>query len=116
MLMLCLLCAVLLFRISRISVVRRIGADLSRFFSFEPPASVRQTALKMPTNDKCRNSVYPRSEVNRFNVPDKFLKWETDFPGYTPKAYTSESIKGQPWADPEYVRLYIFIILLLCFG
>lgn len=106
-----------LFRISRISVVRRIGADLSRFFSSEPPASVGRTTLKMLTNEKCRNSVYPRTKLNRFNVPDLFLKWETDFPDYTPISYTSDSIKGQPWADPEYVRHCIFfIILLLCFG
>lgn len=87
--------------INRISVVRRIGADLSRFFSSEPPASVGRTTLKMLTNEKCRNSVYPRTKLNRFNVPDLFLKWETDFPDYTPISYTSDSIKGQPWADPE---------------
>lgn len=80
-----------------------MGSFLSKIFSFWSSADDRQPSSKILTNEKCRNCRYPKSEVQRTNVPNEYLKWETDFPNYDPISYTSDSIKGQPWADPEYV-------------
>lgn len=78
-----------------------MGSFLSKIFSFWSSADNKQPSSKILTNEKCRNCRYPKSEVQRSDVPDKYLKWETDFPNYDPISYTSDSIKGQPWADPE---------------
>uniref|UniRef100_A0A1I8NHG4 Nudix hydrolase domain-containing protein n=1 Tax=Musca domestica TaxID=7370 RepID=A0A1I8NHG4_MUSDO len=48
----------------------------------------------------CRNNVYPRSEVKRFPVPDKYVPWNVPFE-YDPPTYTSAHIAGQVWADPD---------------
>lgn len=47
----------------------------------------------------CRNAVYPQSNVNRFPVPDQFIKWCETFAGYEPVYYESASINGKPYAD-----------------
>ncbi|XP_046966210.1 ADP-ribose pyrophosphatase, mitochondrial [Vanessa cardui] len=57
--------------------------------------------LAMPLHFKCRSPLYPRSTVQRFPVPDDKVAWNTEFIEYKPPTYTSPSIQGQPWADPE---------------
>ncbi|EDV96788.1 GH16459 [Drosophila grimshawi] len=47
----------------------------------------------------CRNSVYPRSNVTRYPVPDKFVFWTVNYEGYSPPCYTAGHIGGQSWAD-----------------
>jgi ADP-ribose pyrophosphatase len=48
----------------------------------------------------CRNKVYPRSDVNRFKVPDEFVNWSTNYQDYNPAFFESNILKGKPWADP----------------
>lgn len=55
----------------------------------------------MPIHFKCRSRLYPRSSVERFPVPDDKVSWSTEFKEYKPPTYTSPSIQGQVWADPE---------------
>ncbi|KAL1243106.1 ADP-ribose pyrophosphatase [Trichinella spiralis] len=50
---------------------------------------------------KCRNSVYPRSNIQRFHVPDDHVKWSVFFDDYRPVEYTAASVAHAPWADPE---------------
>ncbi|XP_001603303.2 ADP-ribose pyrophosphatase, mitochondrial isoform X1 [Nasonia vitripennis] len=50
---------------------------------------------------KCRNSVYPLSNVQRFSVPDDKVSWDVSFPQYSPVIYTSKVLQGKPWADPD---------------
>lgn len=47
----------------------------------------------------CRNNIYPKSSVDRFNVPDEFVYWTVAFLGYLPPTYTAPHIKNQIWAD-----------------
>ncbi|ALC44687.1 CG4098 [Drosophila busckii] len=47
----------------------------------------------------CRNSVYPRSNVQRFPVPDEFVFWAENYAEYAPPFYTAPHIGGQSWAD-----------------
>ncbi|CAK1551135.1 unnamed protein product [Leptosia nina] len=55
----------------------------------------------MLTHFKCRFGVYPRSNVERYFVPDDKVSWDVEYKDYTPQNYTSPAIKGKPWADPE---------------
>ena len=48
----------------------------------------------------CRNSVYPRTNIERFKVPDDLVSFSTHFPEYNPTYYDSEIINGKDWADP----------------
>lgn len=48
----------------------------------------------------CRNTIYPRSNVKRFNVPDHLVDWTEAYAEYVPVFYESSSISGAPWADP----------------
>lgn len=57
-------------------------------------------------NIKCRNSLYARSSVNRFPVPDEFVAWSVEFAEYKPEFYESEVLKGKPWADPNITGEY----------
>ncbi|KAE9548600.1 hypothetical protein FO519_008185 [Halicephalobus sp. NKZ332] len=52
---------------------------------------------------KCRDIKIPylRSNVFRTPVPEDKVPWTVDWPEYKPAEYTSESLKGKPWADPE---------------
>lgn len=52
----------------------------------------------------CRNTVYPGAKIERFNVPDDFVFWTTDFPDYKPIFYESNAIKRKIWADPDIGR------------
>ncbi|XP_035691921.1 ADP-ribose pyrophosphatase, mitochondrial-like [Branchiostoma floridae] len=50
---------------------------------------------------KTRASPYPRSERKRQMFTDDLVKWDVDFPEYTPEEYTAPSVaKGPVWADP----------------
>ncbi|XP_050350488.1 ADP-ribose pyrophosphatase, mitochondrial isoform X2 [Nymphalis io] len=60
-----------------------------------------RNVLAMPLHFKCRSSLYPRSTVQRFPVPDDKVSWNAEFIEYKPPNYTSPSIHGQKWADPE---------------
>ncbi|KRX83187.1 ADP-ribose pyrophosphatase, mitochondrial [Trichinella sp. T6] len=50
---------------------------------------------------KCRNSVYARSNIQRFHVPDDHVKWSVCFDDYRPVEYTAATVAHAPWADPE---------------
>lgn len=50
---------------------------------------------------KCRNSVYPSSNISRFTVPDDKVLWEVHFAEYSPVEYSSKGLKGKPWSDPS---------------
>lgn len=47
----------------------------------------------------CRNSLYQKSGVRRFTVPDKFVKWSVPFPGYKPVYYENPKLKNNQGAD-----------------
>lgn len=52
---------------------------------------------------KCRNRVYQdfKVKINRHEVPDDKVSWDVAWPEYNPPLYTSESIIGKEWADPD---------------
>ncbi|XP_043261643.1 ADP-ribose pyrophosphatase, mitochondrial [Colletes gigas] len=50
---------------------------------------------------KCRQGIYPSSNVKRFEVPEDKVPWNVDYPEYEPVKYTASVLKGKPWADPE---------------
>lgn len=50
---------------------------------------------------KCRQGVYPSSSVQRFEVPENKVSWDTEYSEYEPVKYTAPDLKGKPWADPE---------------
>lgn len=52
-------------------------------------------------HQKCRQSLYPSSNINRFAVPEEKIPWSVDYPDYKPVAYSAAALKGKPWADPE---------------
>lgn len=48
----------------------------------------------------CRNTIYPRSNVKRFTVPDLLVNWSEKYADYLPVFYESPNIIGASWADP----------------
>jgi len=52
-------------------------------------------------HQKCRQGLYPSSNVLRFAVPEEKVPWTIDYPDYKPVAYTATVLKDKPWADPE---------------
>ncbi|CAF4934259.1 unnamed protein product [Pieris macdunnoughi] len=58
----------------------------------------------MLTHFKCRAGFYPRSNIERDDVPDNKVSWDTEFKKYNPPTYTSPTIKGKPWADPDIAK------------
>ncbi|CAB3261535.1 unnamed protein product [Arctia plantaginis] len=64
---------------------------------------VRPTILTMlvSIHYKCRGGLYPRSNIERFTVPDEKVSWSTEFIEYKPVNYTSPHINGKPYADPD---------------
>lgn len=52
---------------------------------------------------KCRNNIYPRTDgkIVRFPVPDDKIDWNSSYSMYNPTMFTSMSIIGQSWADPD---------------
>lgn len=49
----------------------------------------------------CRNAIYPRSNVKRFNVPKHLVNWNETYAEYLPTFYESPHIHGASWADPD---------------
>ncbi|XP_068633753.1 ADP-ribose pyrophosphatase, mitochondrial [Battus philenor] len=52
---------------------------------------------------KARCGIYPRSTIQRFPVPDEKVSWAVEYKEYNPVNYTSTSVHGKPWADPDIV-------------
>lgn len=57
---------------------------------------------------KCRNNVYPHSQIKRCNVSDEQVPWDFDFKDYNPPEYNSPSLVDKPWADPD-ISMYTSI-------
>ena len=68
------------------------------------------TTMCPAANMKCRNTMYPRSQVERFSVPDDKVDWSVDWPEYRPPTFTSPYAIGKPWADPEH-RYWSMIVI-----
>lgn len=49
----------------------------------------------------CRNSLYPRSNVQRFPVPDEYVSWSVEYKNYLPIFYESQCLTGKEWADSD---------------
>ncbi|KAL0117326.1 hypothetical protein PUN28_010288 [Cardiocondyla obscurior] len=52
-------------------------------------------------HQKCRQGLYPSSNIMRFAVLEEKVPWTVDYPEYKPVAYTAPVVKGKPWADLE---------------
>lgn len=52
-------------------------------------------------HNKCRNSVYPSSDIKRFVVPDDKITWNIEFPNYSPIEYNSKVLQGKLWSDSD---------------
>ncbi|XP_053977834.1 ADP-ribose pyrophosphatase, mitochondrial [Hylaeus volcanicus] len=61
---------------------------------------MRTTFVRM-MHYKCRQGIYPFSNVKRFEVPEDKVPWNVEYPEYEPVKYTAPVLKGKPWADPE---------------
>lgn len=48
---------------------------------------------------KCINSVYPKSEVQRYTIPAGKVQWDEDYSEYDPIFYESPALIGKLWAD-----------------
>lgn len=62
---------------------------------------IRSSVTMITVHFKCRGGLYPRSNVERFPVPDDKVSWSSEYKGYLPNNHTSSSIHGKPWADPN---------------
>lgn len=51
-------------------------------------------------HQKCRQGIYPLSNIKRFDVPEDKVPWSTEFSNYDPVSYTAPGIQNKPWADP----------------
>lgn len=60
-----------------------------------------RTAYARMIHQKCRQGVYPSSNVKRFEVPEIKVPWTVEYPEYEPVKYTAPALKGKSWADPE---------------
>ncbi|KOB71626.1 ADP-ribose pyrophosphatase, mitochondrial [Operophtera brumata] len=49
---------------------------------------------------KCRGGLYPRSNVERFPVPDEKVGWSVEYENYKPVYHSASSLHSRPW-DPE---------------
>ncbi|XP_023946245.1 ADP-ribose pyrophosphatase, mitochondrial isoform X2 [Bicyclus anynana] len=65
------------------------------------PLMIRPAFSTMSIHFKCRSRLYPRSNVERFPVPDEKVPWFVEYKDYKPSTYNSPSIEGKPWADNE---------------
>ncbi|XP_055619901.1 ADP-ribose pyrophosphatase, mitochondrial [Toxorhynchites rutilus septentrionalis] len=50
-------------------------------------------------HSRCRNNVYPRSDVRRYPVPDESVFWSQPYPDYQPPVYDASVLEGKEWAD-----------------
>lgn len=62
---------------------------------------IRSSLATMTLHFKCRGGVYPRSNIERYAVPDDKVSWCSEYKEYKPLNHTASSIRGQPWADPN---------------
>lgn len=62
----------------------------------------------------CRSSMYPRTNVQRAQVPDHLVKWSEIFVGYQPIFYEVDSLKHAAWADPAIGDLLILYLGSIC--
>ena len=58
-----------------------------------------KSARNLMKHLKCINSIYPRSEVQRFPVPEEKISWDEDYLEYKPIFYESPVLAGKEWAD-----------------
>lgn len=49
----------------------------------------------------CRNSLYPRTDIQRPHIPDHLVEWCEYFSSYKPIFYEADSLKHASWADPR---------------
>ncbi|KFB35912.1 AGAP006085-PA-like protein [Anopheles sinensis] len=52
-------------------------------------------------HSRCRNSVYPASDVRRYPVPDESVFWSQTYSDYQPPCHESPILQGKEWADLE---------------
>lgn len=86
-----------------------IHDSISTAISLSPTSDQQATADNNHMRDKilkmihqnCRRGFYPKSNTSRFQIPDESVPWSVDLPDYEPANYSSPSIEGQPWADPD---------------
>jgi len=52
-------------------------------------------------HQKCRQGLYPFSNINRFPVPEEKVPWTVEYSEYKPVVYTAAVVQDKPWADPE---------------
>ncbi|KAJ8731301.1 hypothetical protein PYW07_004465 [Mythimna separata] len=62
---------------------------------------IRSSVIMITTHIKCRGGLYPRSNIERFPVPDDKVSWSSEYKEYQPHNHTASSIHGRPWADPD---------------
>lgn len=55
---------------------------------------------------KCINSIYPKSNIQRFPIPENFINWSENYEEYQPVLYESPVLAGKEWADPPIGNLY----------
>lgn len=71
------------------------------FFSFIPVIRITKiSSCKMLKHLKCINGLYPRSNIQRFPVPENLISWNDKYPEYKPVFYESPVLAGKVWADP----------------
>ena len=76
---------------------------------------IRSSVIMITTHIKCRGGLYPRSNIERFPVPDDKISWSSDYKEYIPQNYTAPGIHGKPWADPNIGKKIIFCNIGLWF-
>lgn len=47
----------------------------------------------------CRNSIYPRTNIQRITVSDQLVRWCEPFADYKPIFYEADSLNHATWAD-----------------
>ncbi|XP_053675580.1 ADP-ribose pyrophosphatase, mitochondrial [Anopheles nili] len=50
-------------------------------------------------HSRCRNGVYPQSDVRRYPVPDESVFWSQNYSDYQPPVHESPVLQGKEWAD-----------------
>ncbi|KAK3785345.1 hypothetical protein RRG08_045570 [Elysia crispata] len=68
-----------------------------------PTDSATDPSSEMKLHNKARCQVYPRSDKQRYPVPDEKVQWSVPFPEYAPLDFTSNSVlQMPPWADIDF--------------
>lgn len=68
---------------------------------FIPVSPITKTkSYKMLKHLKCINGLYPRSNIQRFPVPENLIPWNEKYHDYKPVFYESPALAGKDWADP----------------